>query len=127
VSNGNANNKVPTEPKTITRKELEEMGLKIKRTRKPVELVSTGNVDSDGKVNGKKLAKRMLSEAVQAYKRMYRLADGKVSRDKKDYAIALSDQQIEYMEKKLVDLHASVFEALRTRSRPAADVEEFPD
>ncbi len=126
MANGNA---VPTttELKKISRDELKNMGLSIGRTRKPVDLQSTGNIEADGKVNGKRLAKRMLSDTLRAYKRMYKLADGKVSREKKEFAVALSDQQIDYMENKLAAIHESVMEALRTRKRPAADLEEFPD
>lgn len=106
--------------KTVTKDELAKMGLKVTRSRKPVTM--TG----DAKKDGKALAKRYFAECRKAYRRLESLANGKVTRSKKEYAITISKEQTDYMENQLVALHDAVFSALRTGVK-VADVADFPD
>lgn len=106
--------------KVITKDQLAKMGYKVARTRKPVNL--TGNPNADGKA----MAKRYYSDLCKAYRRLESLVNGKVTRGKKEFALHVSKQQVEFMKGKIDSLNETVFASLSTGSR-VANVEEFPD
>jgi len=111
-----------TEPRRMTADELKANGIQLTRNRKEVNYSK-----DDGSKNAKIKLGQYRAEAIAAYKKIMRLADGNFSYNGDSYPVTVSATQRDWVLNALADMHDATLQALESGTRPTVVIESCPD
>lgn len=109
------------EAKKVTAADLKEMGLKLTKTRKVIDYSPT-----DGNKNAAILLTKYKAELTAIYKKIMRLADGKITHNEKEFPVSVSEAQRDWILNPAADLHDAALQALESGVRPAVVTDVCP-